>query len=97
MPHFGRAGIAEDGVGAKSGAELFFQGGDDSGREFVDLGFGQGGFAALKDYAHEEREFPRRDVFAAEEVGGFDGNDFRNAQRLDGLPHLGEGDPVREE
>ncbi len=61
------------------------------------MSFSQRGFAALEDDSHQEREFSRGDVFAAEEVGGFDGNDFRNVQRLDGLLHLGKRYAVRQE
>jgi hypothetical protein len=44
------AGLA----GAESGAELFFQCGDDSSGVVVYLCFGQRSFAALEDYAHKE-------------------------------------------
>jgi hypothetical protein len=41
-------------AGAESGAEVFFHSTDDTSGEVVNLGFGQRGFAALENDAHEE-------------------------------------------
>jgi len=35
--------------------------------------------------------------FAAEKIGGFDGDDFRYAERLNGSLHLSEGDAIHQE
>ncbi len=41
-------------TGAESSAELFFQCGDDTSGEIVDVRFGQRGFAALENNPHEK-------------------------------------------
>ena len=41
--------------------------------------------------------FPVGNIFAAEEVGGFDGSDFRNIQRRDGLGDVGKARGVGEQ
>src|SRR5258708_6459438 len=70
----GRKGWGWGGGGG--GAELFFQWGEDRRGEMVDVRFRQGGCAAREHGAHQKGILSRRHIFAAEKIGGFDGDDF---------------------
>ena len=83
-------GVEEKLSGAQLGAELFFEHGDDARGDVVDLRVGEGGFAALQRDFYQQRVFAGGDIFAAEEVGGFDGRNFGNVERGDGASDIGK-------
>ena len=65
-------------VRAQTGAEVLFQGADNSGGKIAQLRIGEGRFAALERDAHQQRIFSCWHILAAEEISSFDGNNFRN-------------------
>src|ERR1700730_13155902 len=83
--------------GAELGAEILFKSRDNSGREIVGLCIGQRGFAALESDADKERVFSCGDIFAAEEIGCFDGGDFGDVERADRFDDVGKRSAVGEE
>src|ERR1700687_4446175 len=82
---------------AEMSAELLFQRGDDACGEVGQLGFGQGGFAALESYADQQRVLPGGDGLAAVEIDGTDGCDFANVERTDCVGDIGEMRAIGEE
>src|SRR6266571_1579174 len=72
----------ERSVGAELRAEIFFKCSNDFSRVIGDLSVGQRGVAALERDAHEQRIFSGRNIFTAKKIGGFDGSDFANVERL---------------
>src|ERR1700687_1233840 len=82
---------------AEMSAELLFQRGDDACGEVGQLGFGQGGFAALESYADQQRVLPRGGVLAAVEVEGIDRSVFANVGRTDCVGAIGERRAIGEE
>src|SRR5215470_11622843 len=92
-----RPALTSASTGAEGCAEVLFKHADDGRRMAIDLSFGQRGFAALEEHADHQREFSGWHVFATEQVAGLDGNNFRNAERFNGLLHLGKGDAVGQE
>ena len=83
--------------GPQRGGEARFEGGDDFCREIGDLGVGEGRFAALESDAYHERIFSGGNIFAAEEVGGFDGSYFGNVEAANRIGDVGECDSIGEQ
>ena len=81
-------------AGAQGGAEAGLEGGDDFLREVGDLGVGERGFATLEGHADHQRIFSGRNIFAAEQVGGFDGRNFGNVESANGVGDFRECDAV---
>src|SRR5579859_2247257 len=79
------------------GAKLFFEGGDDSRGKVGELGFGEGGVAALERHADQQGVLPGGDVFAAEEVNGFDRSDFVNSESAKSAGYVREMRAVGQE
>jgi len=66
------------------------KGGDDARGDIGNLRVGQGGFTALQLDFYKQRIFAGRNIFAAEEIGGFDGRNFGNVESGDGARDVGK-------
>ena len=78
-------------------AELLFESGNNPAAEIGDLRVRERRFAALKRHAHEQRIFPRRNIFASKKIRRLDRMDFADAQRLNRFRHIGKLRTVREQ
>ena len=69
---------------------FFLKRGDDAGGDVGNLRIGQRGFAALQLDFDQQGIFAGRNIFAAEEIGGFDGSNFGNIESRDGSGDVGK-------
>jgi len=64
--------------------------GHDARGDIGNLRVSKGGFTALQFDFDEQRIFSGWNIFAAKEIGGFDGRNFGNVERSDGASDVGK-------
>src|SRR5262249_21393446 len=75
---------------SQGSSQLCFKGADDALGCIIYLRLGERGFLTLKRDADHQRIKAGGNIFTAKEIARFDGNEFANSQRENGIANRGE-------